>query len=343
MKRILVGVLMVLLVLAGCSGKKEARVRGGEGGEGLSIALILATGGLGDKSLNDSGYEGVMRCKEQYGATVQYVEPKEVAEFEGHQREFAKSGKYDLIVTLGFDQADSLALVAEEYPDQYFIALDAQIDGIKNVMSMTYKDNEKMFLQGIVAGNITKTKKLGIVGGMDIPLINAFIAGFTAGAAYVDPSIEVIYKYVGSWADANTGKELALSMYSEGCDIVVAAAGGSGLGVFAAAREANKYAFAVDTNQIPTDPQHIVSNAIREVGNAAVATVGTYVNGTFKGGWVEYGLKEGVVGYTFEGSAVEIPASVITRIEDAKAKIIAGEITVPATIPAARDYRKGLR
>jgi basic membrane protein A len=306
--------------------------------DGLSIALILATGGLGDRSLNDSAYNGLMECQEQFGATVQYVEPRETAEFEGHQREFAKSGEYDIIVTIGFDQADALSSVAAEYPEQKFIAIDAQLEGLDNVLSMTYKDNEKMFLQGVFAANTTTTKKVGLVGGMDIPLINAFIAGYMAGIAYVDPTIEVVYKYVGSWSDANTAKELALSMYAEGCDIVVAAAGGSGLGVYAAAEEVEQYAIGVDSNQIPNSPEHIVSNAIREVGNAAIATVGTYVDGTFQGGWVEYGLKEGVVGYTFEGAAVPPSADVVSAMEAAKAAIIAGEISVPYTIEEAVAY-----
>jgi basic membrane protein A len=340
---VIIGVV-AFLALTGCSGRKTAPAEAaGTGEDKLSIALILATGGLGDRSLNDSAYDGIMQCKEKYGAVVQYVEPTEVAQFESHQREFAKSGKYDLIVTIGFDQADSLVLVAKEFPDQRFIAIDAQIEGHDNILSMTYKDNEKMFLQGIAGAVMTKTKKIGIVGGMDIPLINAFVAGFMAGAAYVDPSVEVIYKYVGSWSDANTGKELALSMYSEGCDVIVGAAGGSALGVYAAAKEVDKYSFAVDTHQIPNDPKHIVSNAIRQVGNAAVATVGTFVDNTFKGGWVEYGLKEGVVGYTFDGVEVEIPGGLTGQMEDAKAKIIAGEIKVPLTIAEAQAYRAALK
>ena len=311
-----------------------------DGDDGPSIALILSTGGLGDRSLNDSAFEGVKRAQEMFGGNVSFVEPREIAEFEGHQREFARSGQYDLIVTVGFWQADPLLRIAPEFPDQKFIALDAVVDGLDNVLSMTYLDHERMFLQGIFAARRTQTGRVGVIGGVDSPVINGFISGFMAGVAYIDPTIEVAFAYVGAFNDPTTAAEIARSMYADGFDILLAAAGGSGLGVFAAAAEVGGYAIGVDTNRILEDPRHIISSGYRDVGQAALVTIGSYMDGSFRGGWVEYGLREGVVGFTFEGADPPPPPEIVAEMEAAKAMIIAGTLQVPRTIEDANAFRE---
>jgi basic membrane protein A len=297
------------------------------------VAVIFGLGGLGDKSFNDDCMAGLERAKAELGIDFQYVEPKEIAEFEGHHRFFARSREYDLIIGIGFDQADAINVVAVEFPSQRFALIDGEADEVPNVASISFRDNEKTYLVGIIAAMTTKTGRIGVVGGMDIPLINSFVAGYRAGALSVNPDIQVDVRYVGAWNDANTGKELAMSLYNGGADIVYAAAGGSGLGVFSAAADVNKLAIGADVNQIPLDPDHIFLSSIRRVDNAVFNEIEKVVTGTFRGGRLVPGLREGVVGYTVEGARVRTPADIIDRAEQAKQDIIDGKIHVPLALP----------
>ncbi|MDR1587439.1 MAG: BMP family ABC transporter substrate-binding protein [Treponema sp.] len=296
------------------------------------VAVVFGLGGLGDKSFNDDAMTGIQRAKTELGIEYQYVEPKEIAEIEGHHRYFARSGEYELIIGIGFDSEDAIELVGAEFPNQKFAVIDGETKISDNVVSMSFKDNEKTYLIGVIAGLTTKTNKIGMVGGMDIPLINSFAAGYRAGARSVNPNIQVDVRYVGAWNDANTGKELAMSLYNAGADIVYAAAGGSGLGVFSAAKDANKLAVGADVNQIPLDPDHIFLSSIRRVDNAVYNEIEKVVKGGFKGGRFIPGLKEGVVGYTVEGAKVPTPQSVIDRAEQAKQDVISGKVVVPTAL-----------
>jgi len=331
MKRVKLMLVLALLLPALVSVYGKGQAAGGTGGV-KKAAVVFGLGGLGDKSFNDDAFTGLQRAKAQLGIEFQYVEPKEIAEFEGHHRFFARSGEYELIIGIGFDQADAIDAVAVEFPNQKFALIDGEAKDLPNVTSISFKDNEKAYLIGVIAGLTTKTNKIGVVGGMDIPLINSFVAGYRAGARSVKPDIQVEIRYVGAWNDANTGKELAMSLYNSGADIVYSAAGGSGLGVFSAAADVNKLAIGADVNQIPLDPDHIFLSSIRRVDNAVFNEIEKVVTGQFKGGRVVPGLKEGVVSYTVEGAKVATPQNIIDRAEQAKQDIISGKVTVPSSL-----------
>jgi basic membrane protein A and related proteins len=301
------------------------------------VGLIVATGGLGDRSFNDSGYSGVERAKKELGIQFDYVEPKEIAEYESHERAFAQKQSYDLIVGLGFDQADSMKKVATDFPQQKWLMIDGTIEKMDNVRSVTFKDWEKTFLIGGAAAQLAtlplpKAKSnctLGGVGGMDIPLIRAFGAGFSAGIKYVNPDCKIVLNYVGGWADPAKGKEIALSMYDQGIDIVYAFAGGSGLGVFQAAKARDKYAIGTDVNQNYIDPDHIVLSAQRYLDVVIYDTIKDLMNGKWEGGYHQLGLKENAVGYTFDQSNVQVPKEIKDKMEEMKAKVISGELVIP--------------
>lgn len=307
----------------------------------FKVGLIIATGGLGDRSFNDSGYSGVERAKKDLGIEFDYVEPKEIAEYESHERAFAQKGEYDLIVGLGFDQADPMKKVAAEFPDQKWLMIDGVIENMNNVRSITFKDFEKAFLIGGFAGQLTTLPLpkgnpdcvLGGVGGMDIPLIRAFAAGYSAGARYINPDCKVILNYVGGWADSAKGKEIALSMYDQKADIVYAFAGGSGLGVFEAAKARDLYALGTDVNQNYIDPDHIVLSAQRYLDNVIYDTIKELKeNKKFEAGWHQLGLKENAVGYTLQDSKVAVPEDVVKKVEEMKQKVISGELVPPSTL-----------
>ena len=263
------------------------------------------------------------------GVDYQYVEPSEIAEFEGHLRSFARSGQYELIMGIGFDQASAMTTVAKEFPKQHFTLIDGVGDDLPNLASVIFRDHEKTYMVGIIAAMTTKTNKLGFVGGMDIPSINMFAAGYRAGIQAVNPAIQLNIRYVGAWNDTNTGKELARQLYDTGADIVYVAAGGSGLGVFSAAADTNKLAIGCDVNQIPNDPAHIFLSSIRRVDNTVLGEIRKILDGQFTGGIVSVGLKEGALTYTTEGARVQTSQDILDKAEQARQDIISGKIIVP--------------
>jgi basic membrane protein A len=249
-------------------------------------------------------------------------------------RAFAERG-YDLIVGVGFAQAPIMDEVARDYPNLKFAIIDGVID-LPNVASLIFKEHEGSFLVGMIAARTSKTGKIGFVGGMDIPLIHKFEAGYRAGVKYVCPDCTVIAQYAGVTPEAfrnpGRGKELALSQYQNGVNVIFHASGSTGLGVFEAARQTGKLAIGVDADQYAEAPGHVLTSMVKGVDAVVFDQIEKARNGTFHGGVQEYGLAENGVGYVYdEHNRALIPDSVHARIEQLRADIIAGRITVPAT------------
>ena len=334
MKKILALVLAALMVLslAGCAG-------GAKDDGKFNVAIVLGVGGLGDESFNDSMYDGCkMAMEADENIVVQVVEPTEVAEFEGHFIELSKSKKYDLIIGSGFDAAEPMAKVAVNFPEQKYLFVDGDCGALDNVTSVTFRDNEKAFLLGYLAAKTTASDKLGFVGGMDIPSINMFAAGYEAGAAYANKNITVERKYVGAWNDTTTGKELGLTLYDAGCDTVYAAAGGSGLGVFTAAQEKGAKVIGADVNQCPLSPDHVLVSGLRTLNFIIRDNIIAARDGKLVAGTVSAGLKEQGVDYAREGSNVAVDDAIIAELDQVKADIIAGKIEVPADLEASAAF-----
>jgi basic membrane protein A len=305
------------------------------------VGLVLATGGLGDKSFNDISYAGVKRAEVELGIDFDYVQPQAIAEYEGYQRDFAKTGHYAIIICVGFDQADALTIVAGEYPDQSFAIVDMVVDK-SNVASLLFKANEGSFLVGVAAGMNTETDKVGFVGGMEIDLIKDFFMGYDAGAKWANPNVTVLPPvYVGGWADPAKGKELALGLVDLGADAIFVAAGKSGLGALEAVNETGVTGLGVDACQCYLYPE-IVASMTKRVDVAVFEMIKAAVEGTFEGGVYSGGLEEEWVGccrlpeeeefweQEFEFTHTPLEASVTDKIKDARDKIVAGEITVPS-------------
>jgi len=305
------------------------------------VGLILATGGLGDKSFNDISFAGVKRAEEELGIEFDYVEPKAIAEYEGFQRDFAKTGEYVILVCIGFDQAEALDKIAGEYPDQNFALVDMVVDK-PNVASLLFKANEGSFLVGVIAGMMTTTGKIGFVGGMDIPLIRDFFVGYETGAKWANPDVTVLDPvFVGGWADPTKGKELALGLAELGGDAIFVAAGKSGLGSLEAVHEKGIIGFGVDACQCYLNPE-IIASMTKRVDVAVYEMIMAALLGTFKGGIYSKGVKEkwtgccrlpeeeGLWEETFNFKHDPLPAEVINKVKDARDKIATGEITVPS-------------
>ncbi|NLJ38501.1 MAG: BMP family ABC transporter substrate-binding protein [Candidatus Atribacteria bacterium] len=337
-KKFSVSYIILLLVLVSllCNFNQEAWAASGK-----KIGLICATGGLGDKSFNDIAFAGATQAKEELNVEFDYVEPKAVAEYEGYQRDFAMSQEYEIIICVGFDQADALNKIAAEYPDQKFALVDMVVQQ-PNVASLLFKANEGSFLLGVVAANMSQSKKIGMIGGMDIPLIRDFFVGFEAGVKWSNTGAEVLPGvFVGNWADPTKGKELAFSLIDSGADIIWPAAGKSGLGALEAAQERGVFGMGVDACQCYLNDK-MVASMTKRVDVAVYETIKSAYEGTFQGGILEKGVADGWVGmcrlpeeekfweekYGFTHS-VSLPQNVIDKVLEAQAKIKTNEIIVP--------------
>ena len=305
------------------------------------VGLILATGGLGDKSFNDISYAGIQRAKDELGIAFDYVEPTEVAQYEGFQRGFAETGKYELIVCVGLDQAGALTIVADEYPDQKFAIIDTVVDK-PNVASLLFESNEGSFLVGVIAGMKTHSGKVGFVGGMDILLIRDFFVGYEAGVNWANSTVEVVTPvFVGDWANPTAGKELALGLIDLGVDALFVAAGKSGLGALEAVHERGVLGLGVDACQCYLYPE-VIASMTKRVDVAVFETISATIEGTFSGGIYNGSLKDGWVGCcrlpeeqsfweaTFAFTHPSLETTVIYKMVEARDKIVSGEIIVPS-------------
>jgi basic membrane protein A len=222
--------------------------------------------------------------------------------------------------------------VAKDYPNQKFAIIDGVID-TPNVASLLFKEHEGSFLVGMIAGSVTRTNRIGFVGGMDIKLIRKFQVGYAEGARYANPKVEVFDNYVGvtdaAWNNPGKGKELAKAQIERGADIIFQAAGNSGLGVFDAAEETNHLAIGVDSNQNWVKPGFVLTSMMKRVDVAVYNTVKEIVEGRFTGGIHLFGLDNDGVAYALdEHNRNLIPQSVLDQVERARQEIIAGRIKV---------------
>lgn len=296
----------------------------------LKVGIVLSTGGLGDKSFNDSAYRGLEEAHKDLGIKFKYVEPASPAEDEEFLREYAEAG-YDLIIATGFQMTQSAQVVAKDYPDTKFVMIDDVVD-LPNVKSIKFKEEEGSFLVGAVAGMMTKNNAVGFVGGMENPLIKKFEVGFEQGAEYVNPKVKFYSVYTtgpNPFNDPVRGKENAISEINQGADVLYHAAGGTGMGVIAAAKEKGVYAIGVDSDQDGVAPGTVLTSMLKNIDVAVYDTIKSVVDGNFKPGVAVYGIKENGVGTTnFEYTKDIIGKEKIAKIQEIKEKITSGEIVV---------------
>jgi basic membrane protein A len=295
--------------------------------QAAKIGLIFAEGGLGDQSFNDAAYRGLKQAEKELGVDVIYVEPADIAEMEEHQRAYAELG-LDLVIVIGFIHQSALTEVSADYPDVKFAIVDDVVDN-PNVTSLLFEEHEGSFLVGIVAGMMTETNTVGFVGGMEVPLIRKFQVGFEEGVKWANPDAQVLVNYAGAFDDPGRGRELAISQYERGADIIYHAAGGTGSGVIDAAASNDFYAIGVDSDQDYMVPGKVLTSMIKRVDLAVYEVIKAAVEGTLEGGTWVFGVADGGVGTSeFLYTKDIIPQEVFDAIEEAKQKIISGEIVV---------------
>ncbi len=303
----------------------------------MQVGLVFDVGGRGDKSFNDSAYQGLEEAKKQLGIEFTTLETSEGADREPQLRQLA-AGPAQIVFGVGFLFTDDIRTLAGEFPDKKFACVDYTVnpgDSIPpNLVALKFKEEEGSYLVGALAALVSKTHKIGFVGGMEIPLIRKFQAGYVAGAKAVDPGCEVLVKYAGStgaaFRDPTKGKELALAEYHAGADVIFHASGSTGLGVFEAARELNKLAIGVDSDQYDEAPGYILTSMVKRVDVAVLETIRSVQDGTFHGGVKTFGLADHGVTWVYnEHNKALIPDAVKAKVDSLRDEIIAGRIVVP--------------
>jgi basic membrane protein A len=338
--------LVVLVVLIGLNAALLAAgelMRPGagaaDGRKRLKVGLVLDVGGLGDKSFNDGAYQGLKRAEADLDVETRFIEPGDGSDRESALRQIAAAG-YDLVFGVGFIFTDDVLAAAQRFTAVKFGCIDMSVAPDmkipENLIGLRFREEEGSFLVGAVAGLVSKSKRVGFVGGMDIPLIHKFEAGYRAGVARVCPTCELYAAYAGTepkaFADPATGKELALAQYDRGADVIFQAAGKTGQGVFNAAESRGKLAIGTDADQFHEAPCCVLTSMVKRVDVAVEQTIKDVAAGKFVSGVRELGLAEDGVGYVYdENNAKWIDEKTHAVVEELRRKIITHEISVPSS------------
>lgn len=339
-KAMAIGLAAVMtLSLAACGGSKDKEEKTSDSGTSdkksdYSVAMITDTGGINDQSFNQSAWEGLQELSEETGADVNYIESKQASDFVTNLERLGDSGA-TLLWGIGYACADAVLEAADSNPDlQYAVVDNSYEETPDNVTGVMFRAQEPSFMVGYVAGKTTESNKVGFVGGISSGLIDQFQYGYEAGVQYaakeLGKDIEVSVQYAESFSDAAKGKAIASKMYSDGCDVVYHAAGGSGTGVIEAAKEAGKWVIGVDRDQAYLAPDNVLTSALKLVGKAVKEVSLEAMNGEEIGGQtLTFGLEEECVGISEEHK--NMPEGVYEATLEIGEKIKSGEIEVPST------------
>jgi basic membrane protein A len=298
---------------------------------GKTLAIVYDAGGKFDKSFNQSASVGVARFTKETGIQVFEAQANYDTQAEQVLRALARK-KLQLIISIGFSQTQPVQKIAAEYPNTHFVIIDGNAQG-KNVNSVLFKEQEGSYLVGVAAAMASKTKTLGFVGGMDIPLIRAFACGYAQGAKAVTPKAQILQNMVGTtsaaWNDPAKGAELARAQFDRGADVVFAVAGGSGMGALQMAKEKGKLAIGVDSNQNYLHPGTMLTSMVKHVDNATYEALMKAKNGQFTPGITYEGLKEGGVDWALDkDNRMVVTPEIEKRVNAARDDIISGKIKV---------------
>ncbi len=337
-------------LLTGCGAKTETpsgtekTSQNEAAAKASKIAMVTDTGGVNDKSFNQSAWEGMQRAEKELGMKASYIESKQEADFSPNL-ETLYDAKNDLIWGIGFMMADAVKSAAETNKDAKYAIVDFSYDEKtpSNVIGVVFKAEQPSFLVGYIAGKMSKTGKVGFVGGVKGVVIDGFDYGFRAGVKYANKDAQVLVQYADSFNDSAKGKAIANQMYQNGADIIFHAAGGVGLGVIESAKENKKYVIGVDRDQNNLAPDNVITSAVKRVDNGIYNVTKELKEGTLKmGTTISYGLKEGGVDIA-PTSDKHVPANILEEVKKLKQDIIDGKINVPFNEKTYNEYAATLK
>src|SRR5690349_14467254 len=293
---------------------------------------LLTPGPISDQSWNGGAYQGLLRIRDSLGAQISHIQTKTPAEFEENFREYGAQG-YDLVFGHGFEFQDAAKAIAPRYPRTTYVITSGNTSST-NVAGMVFGFDEPSYLAGIIAGRMTRTNTLGVIGGTELPPVRESFRAFEAGAHAVNPRARIVSSYIGTWEDVSAGKEQALAQLSRGVDIIFQNADAAGLGIFQAVRESSgRFIFGTNSNQNNVAPTVTLGSIVIDLPHAFL-TVGREVKDrSFKAGVIHLGMRDQVVTLVLNPVLQEkIPVAVHHEVDSARAAMLAGRLT---HLPAA--------
>ena len=307
--------------------ESKAEKKDASSGKGLKVGIVTDVGGVNDGSFNQSAWEGLQRAQKELGIEAKYLESKTDADYKPNIETFVDED-YDLIICIGYALADALKAESASNPDVKFaIVDDASLADVSNVTSLMFEQAQVSYLAGYVAGKTSKSNTVGIVLGMATDLMNQFGYGYTAGVLDANASAKVLQANANSFADTATGKTAANNMVTNGADVIFQVAGGTGLGVIDACKEAKIWAIGVDSDQSSIAPETILTSAMKRVDNAVFDVTKELVDGKVEGGVKTYTLAD--EGVDLAPGTENINPEVVKEVEELKKKIVSGDLKVP--------------
>lgn len=332
-----------MLALTACDSAAEEGADGGaEGGDESSevrVGLAYDVGGRGDRSFNDSAFRGLEQAAEELGVQTQDFEPSDGEPDSAKEERLATMADegYDVVIAVGFAYDAAIQAVAPEYPEVHFAIVDSEIDGIDNVTSLVFAEEQASFLAGAAAALTTEEDHVGFVGGVETPLIHKFEAGFSAGVEHVNEDINVEIDYLSQppdmsgFSDPARGREVAQAQYDRGADVIYHAAGASGNGVLESAVDNDFTFIGVDSDQYENadDEQkpHVLTSAIKQVDISVFELIKAATEDSVEGGIQRFDLEQGGVDYTTTNEEAIAPLQ--EELDELKEQVIAGDIEVP--------------
>ncbi len=304
----------------------------------IKVGLVTDVGKIDDKTFNEFAYAGMKRAAKDFDISTSFIETQQPTDYTKNIGQFINEG-YDVVITVGFMLGDATKSMAERYPDKKFIIVDfAYNPTVKNIIGLVFAENESGFMAGALAGLMTKSNTIGIVGGMEIPPVIKFRIGYEAGAKYVNPNCEVLGVYIDSFTDPARGKTAALSQMEEGADVIFGAGGLTGTGGIQGAAGEGAWVIGVDQDEYYTSfkggnvkgSDKLISSAMKRVDNAVYQSLQMVVEGKFKGGLKVFDITNAGIGLApFHEAENKIPASVKARLKVIEEDLKKGKIKVP--------------
>ncbi len=330
----------VIALLAACGGDTAANTADSTAARKMRVAL-LTPGPISDKSWNGIAHEGLLAIRDSLGAETSHIQTKTPAEFDENFRQYGAQG-YDLVIGNGFEYQEAATRVAPSYPKTNYAITSGRVTA-PNVAGLAFAFEESSYQAGMIAGTMTKTNKIGLIAGTELPPVKTSFLAFERGAKSVNSKVSVITSYIGNWDDVSAGKEQALAQIARGVDIIFQNADAAGLGVFQAAREKKILAFGTNADQNSVAPDVIVASVVIDLPKAFLMVAREVQAGTFTGRVISLGVKDDVVRLVINPAMRDrVPAAAIAASDSVGAMLKAGTFTGLTDLLQGTDSAKPL-
>jgi len=325
----LINISVAAVLVNGCQKPRERSSDSSSAPTSFKVAL-LTPGSISDQSWNGGAYQGLLRIRDSLGAQISHIQTKTPAEFEENFRQYGNQ-HFDLVFGHGFEFQDAARAVAPSYPATQYVVTSGNTSG-KNVSGMVFGFAEPSYLAGMIAGAMTRTNRLGLIGGTELPPVRESFLAFTDGVHSVNPGAKVVTAYIGNWDDVSAGKEQALAQLASGVDVIFQNADAAGLGIFQAVREASgAYVFGTNSNQNDIAPDVTLGSVAIDLPHAFLTVAREVREHTFTPGIIKLGMREQVVDLVLNPRlSSRIPGATRRAVDSTRALIAAGKYSLPS-------------